>query len=94
MEQYIHPFVKSITEKYASDSVTENNKRYDTIVEPEHGQLVYVKNEEGKMNIARIIDGKFWSNGRVSNYWSWELLNDKHEVVGFKSGYGEFYIEH
>lgn len=55
--------------------------------DPPLNKVVYVK-EDKVIYPCVILEGKFLSNGRVSNFWSWRNL-----ITGMKeSGYGNFWI--
>ena len=77
--------MNQIAENITRDLLTKNNK--NRILSPKKGSLVFYKNDNGEFVPVKILDGQFYSNGRLSNFWEWENL-----ATGEKeSGYGDFY---
>lgn len=70
------------------------------IREPGHNSVVYVgsnPNIHQHQNIlvpALIINGCYLSNDRISNHWSYQLINEDLTLGNFVSGYGLFYKSH
>lgn len=56
------------------------------IIEPNIGDIVYTKKDNALIPI-KILNGSFFRNGRVSNFWKWLNL-----VSGeVEEGYGIFW---
>lgn len=61
---------------------------FKKILEPCIGDVVLYKDEQGNTTPVKIIEGTFFKNGRVSNFWSWmDILTNK-----IYCGYGNFYL--
>jgi hypothetical protein len=59
----------------------------ERIIEPCIGDIVFYKNEQGIIETVEILEGAFFKNGRVSNFWHWKnILTGKKDC-----GYGNFY---
>jgi hypothetical protein len=67
----------------------------ERVSEPSKNEIVYYynwKNENDKyLQLVMIKDGKYLSNGRVSNHWDWYELNESLKIIGEDFGYGCFY---
>lgn len=87
LRQFVKKIVEDSIENIHHDSSYDEN-HYDRILEPQPGQTVYMENKHGKMVMITIINGQFWSNERVSNFWSWKCKNGD-----IDRGYGYFYIK-
>ena len=58
------------------------------ILEPCVGNKVFIK-KGNKYKEVEIIEGAFFRNNRVSNFWKWKEID-----TGYvREGYGEFYIK-
>lgn len=86
-ENQLRSIIKNMVEE-SSKKLNDNVKGYKHILEPYHGQKVYMENIYGEMVEVTITSGQYWSNGRVSNHWHWEYENGEEDY-----GYGCFYIK-
>lgn len=61
---------------------------FKKILEPSVGDIVLYKDEQGYITPVKIIEGAFFKNERVSNFWNWmDILINK-----IYCGYGNFYL--
>lgn len=68
------------------DEVCLNNLPKDRILNPKKGSECILK-KDGRDIPVKIIDGSFYRNGRVSNFWDWINL----ETGKKEYGYGNFF---
>lgn len=68
------------------------------IWEPKIHEVVYVKkhndNRESILVPAIILDGQYEVNGRISNFWTWQYINEDMTLGDTVSDYGNFYDFH
>jgi hypothetical protein len=72
--------------------ITNDGYKMIPISEPSKNSVVYEYNEETEeLKPVLILEGCWLSNGRLSNWWEWQVLNNNLELCERKSGYGRFY---
>jgi len=68
---------------------------YKKVCEPNFGDVVYYKNNEGAFQKIKIVNGQYFDSkhGRLSNFWYWTNINDdSSESKEEHSGYGNFFV--
>lgn len=77
--------------KYKEKVIRLNDgKELGSVRSPRVNDVVLI--EKGDCLIPIVItDGTYLSNGRVSNFWSWQEINEDLSLSEEKHGYGDFY---
>jgi len=69
-----------------------DNVKLIPVSNPSKKKIMYIFDKDTKELIpVLILDGEWLSNGRISNWWKWQELNDNLDLGKIKSGYGKFY---
>mgnify|MGYP000900371784 CR=1 FL=1 len=85
-------------QQWAKDFMEEFNTEPNKINKPNNGQIVLFipfHNSEhykiGEIYKIEIINGQFWGNHGLSNFWYWYRLDENGNRVREEHGYGNFY---
>ena len=88
-------WVQDIIRSYGSmTSEYDLKKGYRKICEPNPGEIVFFKNDQGLFNKVRIRSGQYFDSkyGRLSNFWRWTTIDDNGvESKEVFQGYGCFF---
>jgi hypothetical protein len=67
------------------------SEKRKSITEPAIGSIVSLTRvEKGKPYDVYITNGKYYSNGRMSNFWYWRRVNKDGTLGKEENGYGGF----
>lgn len=96
----IQEWIKDLVESQHPKEILVNGKFYDVILSPAKGDIVIFKPfhygegyQIGEIYNVEIIEGRYWGDCGLSNFWYWYRLDENGLRLQKEHGYGNFFKE-